>query len=347
MKWAEPGQETYVYKLALIFFVLACTSIAVFGQTPILGFSFETELLTIPQGSSASAMLRVTNSSVYEADDIEIALLSGPVELSPIEPIEVLDPFSDTLLEVHLTLGADASEGEAEGIFELAYTYCIGELCFQIVEEISLRIDVIPGVVDPANGQIPDPVRILPSKERSAWGIGFPIALGLALIVALVATRMVGRRWWVLVLLVAVLAGGMGYGLSLKQDQQAQSIGAVLCTSCVGIEQTPDQDPELSAEARTRIAAISREIELLFFTATWCQACPYAKAMLQQVVEINPLISYRLIDVEEDRDAADRHGIIQSGRTIVPAILRVDAEDILFGIENLEERLIALLEESS
>jgi len=347
MKWAKLSQETWVYKLAVIFFVLGCASTAVFGQTPILDFSFETELLTIPQGSSGSAWLRVTNSSVYEADDIEVALLSGPVELSPVEPIKVLDPFSDTLLGMPLSPGTDMGEGEAEGIFELAYTYCIGEVCFQIVEEISLRIEVIPAVVDSVNGQTPDPVQILPSKERNVWEIVFPLAIGLALIVALVAARMVGRRSWVLVLLVAVLAGGMGYGLSLKQDQQAQSIGAVLCTSCVGIEQTPDQDPELSAEARTRIATITQEIELLFFTATWCQACPYAKAMVQQVVEINPLISYRSIDVDEDRDTADRYGVIRAGRTIVPAILRVDAEDVLFGIENLEERLIALLEESS
>jgi len=326
--------------------VLGLASIAVFGQNPILEFSFETEPLTIPLAGSASTWLRVTNSSVYEADDIEIALLSGHVELSPIEPVEVLDPFSDTLLEVPLSLGADVAMGEQDGIFELVYTYCIGDLCFQIVEEISLRIDVIPGVADPVNEQIPDPIQILPSKERSPWEIVFPIALGLMLIVALAAGRLTGRRWWVLVLFIAVMAGGLGYGLSLKQDQQAQSIGAVLCTSCVGIEQTPDQDPELSAEARTRIATITREIELLFFTATWCQACPYAKAMVEQIVEINPLISYRSIDVEEDRDAADRHGVIQSGRTIVPAILRVDAGGILFGIENLEERLLALLEES-
>ncbi|MEE8593458.1 MAG: thioredoxin family protein, partial [Candidatus Bipolaricaulota bacterium] len=138
-----------------------------------------------------------------------------------------------------------------------------------------------------------------------------------------------------------------GYGMLLKQDQQAQSIGAVLCTSCVGIEQTPRQDPELSSEARTRIAAISQEVELLFFTAIWCQACPYAKAMLQQVVETNPLISHRLIDVDEDRDAAKHYGIVRSGRTIVPAILRVDTGEVVFGIEDLEERLITLLEKSS
>ena len=66
--------------------------------------------------------------------------------------------------------------------------------------------------------------------------------------------------------------------------------------------------------------------------------------MLQQVIEINPVISYRLIDVDEDRDAADRYGIIQSGRTIVPAILRADTGEVVFGIEDLETRLLAMLE---
>ncbi len=347
MRRTKLCQDTWAHGLALVLFVLGLASTTAFGQNPILEFSLETELLRIPPAGSASAWLRVTNSSVYEADDIEVALLSGPVEMSPIEPIEVLEPFSDTLLEVPLSLGEDVAEGEEEVLFELAYTYCIAELCFQIVEEISLQIEVIPAVVEPVNGQTSDPVRIPPGKQRNAGEFVFPIVLGLVLMVALIAGRMVGRRWWVLVLLVAVLAGGMGYGLSLKQDQQAQSIGAVLCTSCVGIEQTPHQDPELSGAARTRIAAIAHEVELLFFTATWCQACPYAKAMLQQVVDINPLISYRVIDVDEDRDAAKHYGIVRSRRTIVPAILRVDKGEVVFGIEDLEERLIALLEKSS
>ena len=346
MKRTKLRQETWVHGLALILFVLGFASTSAFGQSPILEFSFETELLGIPPAGFASAWLRVTNSSVYEADDIEVALLSGPVEMSPIEPIEVLDPFSDTLLEVPLSLGKDVAQGGAETLFELAYTYCIAELCFQIVEEISLQIDVIPAVVEPVNGQTPDPVRITPAKQRNAWELVFPIALGLVLVVALIAGRMIGRRWWVVVLLLAVMAGGFCCGMLLKQDQQAQSIGAVLCTSCVGIEETPHREPELSGEARTKLAAIAHEVELLFFSATWCHACPYAKAMVQQVVEVNPLISYRTIDVDETRDAAKHYGIIRSGRTIVPAILRVDTGEVVFGIEALEDRLLALLEES-
>lgn len=333
--------------IALIFLLVSLVSVPLFGQNPILDFSFETESLTIPLAGSASAWLRVTNSSVYEADSIEISLLSGPFDLSPIEPIEVLDPFSDTLLEIPLSIGIDAAEGESEALFELLYTYCVGDLCFQIVEEIVLRIEVIPAIVEPVNDRIPDPVSIPPVEESNPWKLVFPIALGLGLVVSLIGGRIVGRRWWVLVLLVAVLASGLGYGMLLKQDQQAQSIGAVLCTSCVGIEESPSGDPELSDEARIRVAAITDGVELLLFSATWCHACPYAKTMVQQVVEINPAVTYQLIDVDEDKDAANRYGIVQSGRTIVPAILRVDTGEVLFGIEDLEKRLITLLEGSS
>ena len=347
MRWTKLAQEVWVHGLALILFALGFASTSAFSQTPILEFSFETEVVRIPPAGSASAWLRATNSSVYEADDIEVALLSGPVEMSPIDPIEVLDPFSDVLLEVPLSLGKDVEEGGTETLFELAYTYCIAELCFQIVEEISLQIEVIPAVVEPVSNRTSDPVWIPPAKQRNAREIVFPIALGLVLMVALIAGRMIGRRWWVVVLLLVVMAGGFCYGMLLKQGQQAQSIGAVLCTSCVGIEEAPHRDPELSGEVRTRIAAIAHEVELLFFSATWCHACPYAKAMVQQVVEINTLISYRTIDVDEARDAAKRYGIVRSGRTIVPAILRVDTGEVVFGIEDLEERLFALLEESS
>lgn len=346
MKRERQRQRKWAARVVSACLLVVLASSAALGQSPILEFSFEAQSLPIALSGSASAWLRVTNVSVYEADDIEVALLNGPVELVPVEPVKVLDPFSDVLIEVSLLLGDTPAEGEHEALLELAYTYCIGEVCFQIIEEIPLRIEVIPAAVEPINGQIQNPVQNSPPQEPSIWKILIPIALGLALITALMTSRIFGRRWWVQALLVAVLASGLGFGLSLEQDQQAQSIGAVLCTSCVGIEETPNRDPELSPQARTRVAALTQEVELVFFTAIWCQACPYAKAMLQQMVDINPLISYRLIDVDEERDAADRHGIVISGRTILPAILRVDTGVVLFGIEDLEDRLIAQLEES-
>jgi thiol-disulfide isomerase/thioredoxin len=333
--------------LAILGFVFG--AVGVFAQNPILKFSFEGEPLTIPLEGSATAWLRVENVSVYEADGIEIAWLGGPVDLSPVEPIEVLAAFSDTRMRVTVSPDLGAVEGETEAAFQLAYTYCVDDLCFQIVEDIVLPLNIVAAVVPPADGQtIEPPAEVVPPViEDSRPHLVLPLLVAGALVAALIAGQVWGRRWWVILILFAVLATGLGYGIVLKQDQQAQSIGAVLCTSCVGIEVTPHEDPELSDDARQRIAAIDGEIELLLFTATWCHACPYAKAMAQQAADINPLMTIQIIDVDVDRDAADRYGIIQSGRTIVPAILRVDTGEVVFGIEDLEERLLALLEGSS
>jgi len=324
------------------------------GATPILDFLFEDTSLTIPAGGFATSRLRITNDSVYEADDVEIAVLSGLAELSPSEPIKMVDAFSNDALNVQLLVGEDVAVGVDEVRFELSYTYCIGDLCFQIVEDILLVIEIIPASIEavdgptlePITGPIVAPDSTSPIARRSLWPLLFPISLGMVLAVALTASKVMGRRWWVLGLFLVVLVGGLGYGLALRQDQQTQSIGAVLCTSCVGIEETPHRDPGFSANEQARIRALSTEIELLLFSATWCHACPYAKELVRQVTEINPLIATQVIDVDVDRDAADRHGVIQSGRTIVPAILRVDTDEVLFGIEDLEERLITLLEET-
>lgn len=333
-------------EIALLVLGIALVAIGASAQNPILEFSFEGQWLAIPLEGSATTWLLVNNTSVYEADDIEISWLSGPIDLGPVEPIEVLDPFSDARMTIPVILGIDAVEGEGEALFELSYTYCVADVCFQIIEEITLSLVVVPAVIEPVNGRISDPIEVLPVDEEADLSVAFAIILGLGLAASLIAGKIWGRRWWVTILLVAVLATGLVYGIMLNQDQQAQSIGAVLCTSCVGIEETPHGDPVLSEESRSRIAALSDEIELLLFTATWCHACPYAKAMVQQAVDINPLVTFQLVDVDIDKNAASQYGIIQSGRTIVPAILRADTDEVVFGIEDLETRLMSLLEGS-
>lgn len=327
---------------------MAAATIGAHAQNPILDFSFEGGALAVPVRGSGIAVLHVENTSVHEADDIEVAWSSGPIELSPVDAIDVLAAFSEVRVPITVSPNATAVEGQAEAVFELSYTYCVDDLCFQIIEDIALPLTIEAAVTPPANGQIVDPPAdvVIPVIEESGPSLLLPLFVGGALVAALIAGQVWGRRWWVVLLLFATLATGLGYGIVLKQDQQAQSIGAILCTSCVGIEVTPHEDPELSDDALQRIAALDGEIKLLLFTATWCHACPYAKAMAQQAVDVNPLITIQLIDVDVEKDAADRYGIIQSGRTIVPAILRVDTGEVVFGIEDLEGRLLALLEES-
>ncbi|MBU1049319.1 thioredoxin family protein [Candidatus Bipolaricaulota bacterium] len=344
MKWAEACR----WCAGVVWFLLAILVAAFSGsaQSSILEFSFDSESLAIPLNGAASVWLRIDNASVYEADAIEIAWLDGPVLLNPVEPIEVLDAFSDGSIPIILSAGSDAALGESEAVFEVSYTYCINDLCFQIIEQMALRLEFIPAVVDPLDVQIVDPVLIPPEAEPSAFPPLFAVILGSCLAGLLVVGNMSGRRWWVTLLLVVVIGVGLGYGILLKQDQQAQSIGAVLCTSCVGIEETPHEPPDLSDNARARVQALTDNTELLLFTAVWCHACPYAKAMVQQVVAVNPLVTVQLIDVDESQNAASQYGIVQSGRTIVPAILRVDTGEVIFGIEDLEARLMSLLEGS-
>jgi len=154
-------------------------------------------------------------------------------------------------------------------------------------------------------------------------------------------------RWGATALLGLALILSFVLGFQYRQDQQAQSIGAVLCTSCVGIEEEPNHEPRLSTAAEESIVAIDREIDLVFFTATWCQACPFAKATVDLVVALNPLIRFEVVDVEQDREVAEAAGVIRSGRTVVPAILRADTGEVLFGIEDLETRLLQLLEDDA
>ncbi len=329
---------------ALLILIAASTAVA---QAPILDFVFEADLLSVPAGGVLLATLRVTNTSVQEADDIEITLLEGPVALDAVEPIEVLAPFDDVRIQLPLRADESTSPGASEARFEVLYTYCIGDVCYQILEEIGVTIEVT--VAGPAsdNGESTVPEVVASSKEEAtSWKVLLPIALGVLLAGTLLASYLRRRHWSLHLMALVILGVSLGVGLAMNQDQQAQSIGAVLCTSCVGIEVTPHAEAALSAEARERVAALDEPIELLVFSAPWCHACPYAKAMVEQAAELASELTVRIIDVDEDREAADRYGIIQSGRTIVPAILRVDTGEILFGIEDLERRLLSLLEAS-
>lgn len=318
------------------------------AQEPILTVSFDRDELTIPVGSTAVVRLRLANRSVYPADDIEVFLLDGEgIEMGAVERVVELRPFSEIVLDVSLSVPEALGEGTSDVQFELAHTYCIGDLCFYIFEPIALRVvrtqpsEVTGPLVAPGTDPGGDGA---PVASGWPWRRLLPAGLGLMLAGALVATtrRRFARAGQVVLLSLGLVS--LGYGISLQQADQAQRIGAVLCTSCVGIEETPTAPPTLSQAARARIEALEHPVELIVFSAVWCHSCPYAKAMVDQVVGASPWVSAEVVDVDEDRNMADRYGIVQSGRVIVPAILRLDTGQVLFGIDRLEARLLTLLE---
>jgi len=66
--------------------------------------------------------------------------------------------------------------------------------------------------------------------------------------------------------------------------------------------------------------------------------------VVEKMANVSERVDFRFINVDQQREFARSFGVIRSGRTIVPAILRVDSGEVIFGVENLEERLLALLE---
>jgi thiol-disulfide isomerase/thioredoxin len=117
----------------------------------------------------------------------------------------------------------------------------------------------------------------------------------------------------------------------------------VLCTSCVGIDEARGEAPPLSDSAILALAGLQKSIDLIVFYAPWCNTCPYAKSMVREMAERTDLLSYSFVNVDTNRELAESNGIIRSKRTIVPAIVRVDTGDIIFGIEDLEARLLKVL----
>ncbi len=143
--------------------------------------------------------------------------------------------------------------------------------------------------------------------------------------------------------LCTVIVASLVYGVILGQHEQAQGIAAVLCTSCVGIDEARGEAPPLSDSAILALAGLQKSIDLIVFYAPWCNTCPYAKSMVREMAERTDLLSYSFVNVDTNRELAESNGIIRSKRTIVPAIVRVDTGDIIFGIEDLEARLLKVL----
>ena len=325
------------------------------AQEPILTFDVESGLVLIEQGGTATVEIEIRNDSIREADDIALSWLEPEaIALAePFEMIKVLAPFSSTSATILLSVGPDAPIGEMEGSLDVVYTYCIGDLCFQVVDAIALTlrvenaVAVIPSDPDgpPVDPVLPDLPQVEPSPSRVPWSwiLGSVVAVCLGIALWLWRTRGDMRPAYAALVLVAGVA--LAFGVSQQQHEQAQSIGAVLCLSCVGIEVASEQEPSFGASSIARIEAIDEPVEIWVFFAVWCKTCPYAEAMVELAASYNPeQITYRFVDVERDPALAVEHGVVDTGRTVVPAVLRVDTGEVIFGTERLEARLLALLE---
>jgi thiol-disulfide isomerase/thioredoxin len=328
---------------------LAAISVCAWPQGGILSFSPEPAVLEISPGGRAAGHITIENASPLEADDIEFTW-AGSTEfaLDPTpEGVAVLGAFATTSVGFSIAAANTAALGETRGSFEVIYTYCIGDVCYQIVESVPVMLRVAAAPQTPpavAAGTADDGAAESPANAPWRW---MAFALAALLVVPAVLLRREGR---VRLLLTAALlvAGGaaLGLGVSLGQHKQAQAVGAVLCTSCVGIETVGTLQARLSPSQAAAVGRITAPIELFVFYAPWCRACPYVEEMVALVAARNPLVHYRLVNAEVERDFSALYGVTRAGRTVVPAVVRFGVGDVLFGAENLGDRLVALLQEA-
>ena len=305
------------------------------GQESILSYALSPEKAEIAPGGRATLQLSIENKSLHPADDIAVSLIGADgFTIEPAEgDIKVIAPFGKDTFYLNLIASSNVALGTHDLKLQVIYTYCIEVSCFQIVDEVSVPVLVSAASVGPTTVKR---VRSLPS-----WVI--PMVAGILLITAILLWRFAGIRTPLYAVLSLFVVGGLAYGVILGQHEQAQGIAAVLCTSCVGIEESQHEEPVLSEGALSALNNLNVDLELIVYYAPWCHTCPYAEAMVEQMAQHSDHIKYRFVNVDENRDMAAANGIIHNQRTVVPAIQRVDSGDVIFGIDHLEERLLDLL----
>ena len=294
---------------------------------PILEVSLPARVGILP-GGTTELLVKVENTSPHLAEEITLTIPQLPegIEAAPAELAE-LPAFGQRDLTIALHAAEGLEPGERPARVLLSYHYCIGESCFQMSDELELVLAV---------GEEPVAVR----APFRPWWLLVLLGVGVAL-----AWLLWGKGASVLSLVLVLLAGmALGVGVYLGQARQAQLIGAVICTSCVGIETERHDVPVLSQETRAVLAELSRPVTLVVFHAPWCHSCPYAIAMAQEFAQANPAIHVELVDAEEDTERAIQAGVFRSGRLIVPAILNPATGEVIFGITDLEHRLLGLVQ---
>ena len=292
----------------------------------ILELTLPSEVGLMP-GEETEFFVQVKNTSPYLAEEITLRLVELPegVTAEPGGPAE-LPAFGQR----SLTLTIRAPEGMPQGTYPaklvLTYHYCIGESCFQMRDEAELMLAV---------GKEP----ISPRRPWSPWWLLVLLGVGVAL-----AWLVLGKGASALGIVLMLVAGAaVGVGVYLGQARQAQLIGAVLCTSCVGIEEVRPEVPQVSAATREALAQLSRPVKLVVFHTPWCHSCPFAIAMAQEFARLSPNIDVELVDAEEDLARAQAAGVYRSGRLIVPAVLAPATGQVVFGTRDLEARLLDLV----
>ena len=269
--------------------------------------------------------LQLVNTSPYEAEEVKVLVQNLPAGVKAQE-VEVgnIPPFGERTVTLAFE-AQDLPTALPAGLVLVVYHYCIGDACFQMVDKGELAWVV--GREAPV---------------RASWN---PWWVLVAVGVALLAAWALKGRLLVVVLVLLVVGGSLALALGIRRGQarQAERVGATLCTSCVGIEEAPRRQVALSAQARSILATLTRRVRVTVFYTAWCKSCPYVKAVVQAMAQVNPLVEVELVDAEGEPARAEAAGVLRAGRLVVPATVVAGSGQVLFGADNIEDRVLQQL----
>ncbi|MCS7239663.1 MAG: thioredoxin-like domain-containing protein [Candidatus Bipolaricaulota bacterium] len=294
---------------------------------PILEVHLPTEI-GLPAGEETAIPVRIANISPYLAEEINFAVeeLPAGVELHLPAPF-ALPAFGERTVTITFFVQPGAPNVFPTPIkLRLDYHYCIAEACFQMTQEAVTTL--VLGKTTTRGLRVP-------------WWLLLLLAAGVFISWFLWGKGLVGLSFF----LFAIALAAMGFGVYLGQARQAQRIAQVLCTSCVGLAEAHPAQDGLSPELRQAFSSLTKSGHLLLFYTEWCRACPYAKNLLAEIASINPRIFVELVDADLERERAEAAGVIHHGKAVVPAVLVVETQKVLFGTEGLPTRLLAALRE--
>ncbi|MGD9841069.1 MAG: redoxin domain-containing protein [Candidatus Bipolaricaulis sp.] len=299
---------------------MAPAPVAFGPPVPILEIVVPPEV-SLAAGEPQVLAVKLVNTAPYDAEEVKISVQGLPTQVEL--EVGTIPAFGERVAELAVAPLAESQSGSVA----VVYHYCIGDSCFQIEDAVGVAF---------ALGE-PAPQ---PSGIPGGWIL---IALGVGLVLAVVLR---GRGLFVVALvLVGVAGASLAVGILRGQATQAERIGSVLCTACVGIEEVRTEAPTLSPAEREAFAAFRGSAHLVVFHTPWCRSCPYAQALVAEVARANPRISYELVDADQDRARAEAAGVAAAGKVVVPAILVAETGRILFGTSDLSARILAALGE--
>jgi len=296
---------------------------------PILEISVPKEA-GIRSGEESPLAVRIVNASPYLAEEVRLSVQGLPlgVEVKLPEKFDI-PAFGERT--VNLAFSAKEVDPKIFPVpvrLNVDYHYCISDACFQMAQEVETVL--VLGETPLVRFELP-------------WWFLILLAAGLLATWFLVGHNLSGFSMVLLVLGIVAL----GFGIYVGQARQAQRIASVLCTSCVGIEEARSASVELSPDLRAAFATLTKPATLIVFYTPWCRSCPYAKALVSEIAKTNPQIRVELVDADQERERAEKSGVIVNGKAVVPAILVKETGRILFGTENLAVRLLSALKEIS